>query len=34
MSGRHDPSDLTTYSAMDNDDLDMILDTLDRATED
>jgi hypothetical protein len=34
MTGRYDPSDLTTYGAMDDQELDMILDALDRATED
>ena len=34
MSGRYDPSDLTTYGAMDDEELDMILDALDRANED
>ena len=34
MSGRYDPSDLTTYGAMDDEELDMILNALDRTTED
>ena len=33
MPGRYDPSDLHTYGAMDDEELDMILDALDRATE-
>jgi len=33
MTGRYDPSDLTTYGAMDDEELDMILDALDRAGE-
>jgi len=34
MRGRYDPSDLTIYGAMDDEELDMILGALDRATED
>jgi len=33
MTGRYDLSDLTTYGAMDDEELDMILDALDRANE-
>jgi hypothetical protein len=33
MTGRYDASDLTTYGAMEDEELDMILDALDRANE-
>lgn len=34
MTAQYDPRDLTTYGAMDDEELDMILDAPDRADED